>query len=297
MTSLIIQFLRYLEHQKGVSPNTLKAYRTDLALFCEVLGIENDNALKEVSHVNIRTLLASIKDSGRSKRTMARKLAAVRSLYKYLCRTGVMEGNPAASVRSPKLERHLPDFLDTSEVERLLDAPDPETFLGLRDRAILETLYGTGLRVGELVAIDVRDIDMRAGVVRVMGKGSKERLSPLGSYAVTAIKKYLASREANFQKRDFRRHVLFLNRFGTRLSARSVERNLHKYIATAGLGGRVTPHVLRHSFATHLLNNGADLRSVQEMLGHASLSTTQIYTHLTHERLKRIYDRAHPRAT
>lgn len=296
LTSLIKQFLRYLERQKGVSPNTLRAYRIDLAQFCEIAGVADDNALKEVSYVNIRTFLASLKAANRSKRSIARKLAAVRSLYRYLCKVGVLDGNPAVGVRSPKLDRHLPDFLDTSQVAKLLKTPDPESFQGLRDRAILETLYSTGLRVGELVAINLRDIDLRSGVVRVIGKGRRERLAPLGSYAVAAIQEYLQKRDAFFQKRDFRRHVLFINRFGTRLSARSVERSLEKYIATAGLSGKVTPHVLRHSFATHLLNNGADLRSVQELLGHASLSTTQIYTHLTHERLKSVYDKAHPRA-
>jgi tyrosine recombinase XerC len=298
MTPLIEQFLRYLERQKGCSPNTLRAYRIDLAQFCGTLGLADDRALKGVSHVNVRTLLASLKDANRSKRSIARKLAAVRSLYRYLCKTGALEDNPAAGVRSPKLDKHLPAFLDTSEVARLLDAPDRESFQGLRDRAILETLYSTGLRVSELVGIDMRDIDLRSGIVRVMGKGRRERLAPVGSFAVDAIKNYLQKREEYFakKKKDFARHVLFVNRLGTRLTARSVERILEKHIAASGLGKKVTPHVLRHSFATHLLNNGADLLSVQELLGHVSLSATQIYTHLTHERLKAVYDKAHPRA-
>ncbi len=295
MTGLIEKFLRYLERQKGLSPNTLKAYRTDLGQFCELLGLADDAAVRGVTYLNIRSMMASFRQRDCSKRTIARKLAAVRSLYKYLCRIGACGSNPALAVRSPKLERGLPHFLDTSQVEALLDAPDTSTLAGLRDRAILETLYSTGLRVSELVGMNLRDADLRAGVVRVMGKGSRERLAPLGSYAITAINAYLAEREGFFAKKDFQRHVMFLNRLGTRLSARSVERLLEKHIAVAGLSGTITPHVLRHSFATHLLNNGADLRSVQELLGHSSLSTTQIYTHLSYEHLRKVYEKAHPR--
>ena len=295
MTGLIEKFLRYLERQKGLAPNTLRAYRTDLEQFCELLGLADDAAVKGVTYLNVRSMMAALRQRGCSKRTIARKLAAVRSLYKYLCRIGACQSNPALAVRSPKLDRGLPHFLDTKQVEKLLAAPDSTTFAGLRDRAILETLYSTGLRVGELVGLNLRDADLGAGVVRVMGKGSKERLAPLGSYALAAIRAYLAERENFFAKKDFQRHVMFLNRLGTRISARSVERLLEKHIAVAGLSGTITPHVLRHSFATHLLNNGADLRSVQELLGHSSLSTTQIYTHLSYEHLKKVYEKAHPR--
>lgn len=292
----IERFLESLEFERDASPHTIRAYQSDLSQFCDILCIQSNQDLKKVTNVRIRTFLAKLRDAGCSKRSAARKLASVRSLYRYLCRRKYVRSNPASGVRSPKLERKLPAFLDVQEVRRLLEQPRAEGFQGLRDRAILETLYSTGIRVSELVNMDLRGIDRRSGVVRVLGKGRKERLAPLGTYAQAAIADYLALRDAHFAGRRFDRQAVFLNKDGARITARSVERLIGKHAAGAGLADKTSPHTLRHSFATHMLNNGADLRSVQELLGHVSLSTTQIYTHVTHERLKKIYDKAHPRA-
>ena len=296
MLRLLEQFLESLEFERDASPHTVRAYRTDLSQFCGMVGIQSDRDLKKVTNVRVRTFLAKLREGGCSRRSAARKLASVRSLYRYLCRRKYTASNPAAGVRPPKLDRKLPPFLDVRQVERLLRQPAGEGFQGLRDRAVLEILYSTGMRVSELVNTDLRDIDRRSGVVRVTGKGRKERMTPLGSYAQRALADYLAVRGAHFSGKRYDRHALVLNNRGGRMTTRSVERLIEKYALMAGLGDRTSPHTLRHSFATHLLNNGADLRSVQELLGHASLSTTQIYTHVTHERLKKVYDKAHPRA-
>lgn len=296
MMKLIEQFLEALEYERGASAHTVRAYRQDLGQFVKLLDIKSDADLKGATGVGVRTFLAKLNEAGCSKRSSARKLASVRALYKYLCRRKYIKSNPASVVRAPKLDKKLPAFLDVQEVARLLDAPEREGFAGLRDRAILETLYSTGMRVGELAGMDVSDIDRRGGVVRVLGKGRKERLAPLGRYALSAIADYLAVREAHFSGKDFQANAVFLNKHGGRLTTRSIERLIEKYVLVAGLSKKAGPHTLRHSFATHMLNAGADLRSVQELLGHASLSTTQIYTHVTHERLKKVYDKAHPRA-
>jgi len=296
MTKLIEKFLESLQYERDASPHTVRAYRSDLAQFVALLEIKNDADLKAVSPVRVRTFLAKLKEAGRTKRSTARKLASVRALYKYLCRRKHVKSNPASVLRAPKLDRTLPSFLDVQEVARLLESPPADGFAGLRDRAILETLYSTGMRVSEAAGMDVRDIDHRGGIVRVLGKGRKERLAPLGKYAMKALDDYLAIREAHFSGKGIQGGALFLNKGGGRLSARGIERLIEKYALMAGLAKKIGPHTLRHSFATHMLNAGADLRSVQELLGHASLSTTQIYTHVTHERLKKVYDKAHPRA-
>ena len=226
----------------------------------------------------------------------AGKLATLRSFYKYQCRTGELLQNPVAVIRTPKQERRLPKFLDPTEVERLLETPKGDDLLTVRDRAILETLYSTGVRVSELCQLDLADYDPLGEMIKVRGKGKKERLSPIGSYAVAAINRYLQCRQGDPTVATFDAKPLFLNRHGRRLSQRSVRRKLSKYLAEAGLDPGVSPHTLRHSFATHMLNRGADLRAVQELLGHRSLSTTQIYTHVTMRRMKEVYDAAHPHA-
>lgn len=296
MTRLIEHFLESLEFERDASPHTVRAYQADLAQFCGILGIQSDRDLKNITNVRIRAFLAKLRETGCSRRSAARKLASVRSLYRHLCRRKFVKSNPAAGVRSPKLDRKLPGFLDAHEVERLIEQPKREGFQGLRDRAILEILYSTGVRVSELAGADLRDVDRRSGVVRVTGKGRRERLAPLGTYAQKALADYLAARQTHFAGGEDDGHALILNKHGRRMTTRSIERLMEKHAAAAGLAGRVSPHTLRHSFATHMLNNGADLRSVQEMLGHASLSTTQIYTHVTHERLRKVYEKAHPRA-
>jgi len=236
-----------------------------------------------------------MRNNGYSKSTMARKLATLRSFYKYLVRIQAVEASPVSVVRTPRQDRRLPKCLDVEQVEALLAAPDPATLLGARDRAILETIYSSGLRIGELVALNVEDLDEFSEALRIRGKGKKERLVPLGGKAVEAIEAYLAMRPGQFTPTD--RGPLFVNKSGRRLSARSIRRKLDKYLLEAQIDTHISPHVLRHSFATHMLNAGADLRSVQEMLGHESLSTTQIYTHLTTRRLQEVYQRAHPLAS
>ncbi len=263
---------------------------------------------------DVRAYLALLRNSGYSKATIARKLAALRSLYKFLLRCGHVATSPVAVIRTPKQDRRLPACLDESQVRSLLEAPaaairsNPqrgpgpsalERMLAARDRAILETIYSAGLRIGELVGLNAEDLDEFGGTLRVRGKGKKERLGPLGSLAAEAVGEYLRLRgQALLPPRSSSggAEPLFVNKYGTRLTARSVRRMLDKYIRQAGLPGHVTPHTLRHSFATHMLNRGADLRSVQELLGHKSLSTTQIYTHLTTARLKAVYEKAHPLA-
>jgi len=252
--------------------------------------------LLAVGPMIIRRFLAVLRDKGYSKSSVARKLATLRSFYKYLVRNGHLATNPLAAIRTPKQERRLPKFLDVEQIQRLLDAPSDGTLLGARDKAMLETLYSTGMRVSELVGLNLADVDFFGEVVRVSGKGRKQRLSPVGPQALRSLQIYLAKRQADSRRGGFDPLALFINKHGKRLSTRSVRRKLDKYLDQVGLSRDVSPHTLRHSFATHMLNNGADLRSVQELLGHQSLSTTQIYTHLTTNRLKEVYDAAHPRS-
>jgi integrase/recombinase XerC len=246
----------------------------------------------------LRRFLAALREQDYSNATVARKVATLRSFYKYLYRRGVTTSNPAVGVRAPKIEKRLPKFMDLSHVERLLQSPDDRTVLGARDRAILETLYSTGLRVSEVVDLDVSDVDFDSEILRVRAKGRRERIAPIGPTAIEAIKTYLSMRatQGRTSNPDGESGPLFLNKLGRRLSARSVRRKLDKYLVEAGLDPAISPHTLRHTFATHMINAGADLRSVQELLGHQSISTTQIYTHLADAKLKQEYDDAHPRS-
>jgi len=276
------------------SEHTHKAYLTDLAKFLEFAAAELGKAaesleIKDIDVYLVRSYLGTLADQGLSRRSMARKLAALRSFFKLLCREGILKENPVERVASPKLGRKLPEFLYIEQVEKLLQVPDCTNLLGLRDQVILELLYGSGLRVSELVSLNKSDIDTAQGLIRVQGKGGKERVVPVTKYALQAIEAYL-------NMRTDQENSLLLNYQGTRLSVRSVRRILDKIVKEAKLPTHVHPHMLRHSFATHLLDGGADLRSVQELLGHEKLSSTQIYTHLTRERLKEVYNEAHPRA-
>ena len=288
----IEKFLSCLRDQRNCSEHTLRAYSRDLQDFSDFLGEER---LEEAAPLRIRAFIMSLRQKGASRKTCARKLAALRSFYRFLAREGVVEGNPAASVRSPRLPKKLPSFLTVQQVNALLDAPDRSNLWGLRDAAIMELLYSSGIRVSELASLDRRDLDILSEMVRVRGKGKKERIVPLGGVAAEVLSRYLTKRDAESGGR-FGADALFINRRGGRLSARSVRRILEKYIAQAGVSVDTTPHTLRHSFATHLLDRGADLRAVQELLGHASLSSTQVYTHLTTERLREVYRKSHPRA-
>ncbi len=289
MHRYIDKFINYLKVEKNASGHTIKNYSIDLNSFFLFLDGKD---IAEVDHLTLRRFLAQLRSKAYSKRTIARKLASLRSLFKFLYREGHIKSNPITAISSPKLDKKLPKFLDVGQVTRLILKPDTASIAGLRDRAILETLYSTGIRVSELVGLDTQDIDFISGVVKVFGKGSKERMVPIGEEALGAIRRYNDKKD----KREKTRDAVFLNNRGGRLTDRSVRRMLDKYIQACAIEEKISPHSLRHSFATHLLDRGADLRSVQELLGHMNLSTTQIYTHVTMDRLKAVYDKAHPRA-
>jgi len=288
----IRKFLNYLKDERFYSPQSLKSYQTDLLQFEDFLDKEGLN-LAKVSHVDIRKFLIMLGKDKCKPKSLARKISTIRSFYKYLTRFGFMEKNPAVLLSSFKYKRRLPEILEIEELERLVESPDTKTLSGLRDRAILETLYSTGIRVSELVNLNVENIDFINGMVKVMGKRRKERICPIGEKALDALQTYLSKRRKQNNKKG--QHILIQNSRGGRLTQRSVGRILKKYIKEISLNRNISPHTLRHSFATHLLNRGADLRSIQELLGHVSLSTTQIYTHLSTKRLKEVYDRTHPR--
>lgn len=292
---LAIEFIEKLEHERGFSGHTLRAYHKDLLQFDTFLKTEKCFGLKTISHLMLRKFLAVLRSKNYSKTTIARKLASLRSFFKYLNREGELASNPFEVLRTPRQEKKLPHFLSVSDVDLLLKVPDSSSLMGLRDMAILETLYSTGIRVSELVNLDEKDIDSFGEMIRVQGKGKKERLVPVGSRALMAIREYVNKKPKRDTEKAGKRVPLFLNKFGDRLTARSVARSLDKYVKLSGLNLLTSPHTFRHSFATHLLDKGADLRSVQEMLGHANLSTTQVYTHITTERLKSVYEKAHPR--
>lgn len=290
MKRYIEKFKNYLIVEKNYSRHTVRNYEADLNEFSRFLA---DESPEKVDYLSVRKFLAYLRSRNISKRSMARKLSSIRSFFRFLERDGYTKDNPVVSIATPKLDRKLPIFLDEKSVLRLITSPDKNTFQGVRDRAMLETLYSAGLRVSELVGIDIVDVDFIAGVVKVLGKGKKERIAPIGEKAVNAIREYLKYKNTK-EPRD--KKALFLSKSGKRITDRSVRRILAKYIKVLSIKEHVSPHTLRHSFATHLLNRGADLRSVQELLGHKNLSTTQIYTHVTMERLKSVYEKAHPRA-
>lgn len=285
----IDKFMDYLKIEKSVSEHTTLNYSTDLIKFNSFLG---NIKIEDIDHLTLRKFLAHLRTQHNAKTTIARKLASIRSFFKFLYREGYIKSNPALSIFSPKLDKKLPHFLDVSSTVKLLESPNTKDVFGLRDKAILETLYGSGIRVSELVGLNVDDVDFIGGILKIMGKGKRERLSPVGEKALGAIRNYL--NKIGLMRKT--KHALFLNKSGERLRDRSVRRIVDKYIRLTSIKEKVSPHTLRHSFATHLLDRGADLRSVQELLGHLNLSTTQIYTHVTAERLKSAYDKAHPRA-
>ena len=288
-------FLEYLRLEKNASVHTIEHYGKDLRQFCDYLKRQQIDSFGAVSYLAVRSYLAELNFKQYAKRTVSRKLSAMRSFYAYLQREGAVEASPFSLVRTPKQEKKLPKFLYVEEAASLLAAPDTTTPAGLRDAAVLETLYAGGMRVGELVRLDVDSVDLANGIALVFGKGAKERYVPIGEYAVSAIRRYIEKGRPHFAKRPDEK-ALFLNAVGTRLTDRSVRRIVDKYAARASQPKNVSPHTLRHSFATHMLEAGADLRTVQELLGHVHLSTTQIYTHVTRDRLQSIYRRTHPRA-
>ncbi|MDD4203144.1 MAG: tyrosine recombinase XerC [Candidatus Omnitrophica bacterium] len=290
MQRYIDKFEKYLSVEKNASVNTIDSYLSDLDAFAKEAG---DVDIKKIDYLTIRKYMAKMSAEKLAKKSIARKLSSLRSFFRFLYKDGYISENPASSVATPKLDKKLPVFLDENEVVKFITAPDVSDILGARDRAVLETLYSGGLRVSELVGIDIKKMDLIAGLIKIFGKGRVERLAPIGEQAIKAIREYMKLRD---EKGYGDVQALFLNKNGKRITDRSIRRVVNKYIKIASIKQKISPHSLRHSFATHLLNKGADLRSVQELLGHKNLSTTQIYTHVSQERLKAVYDKAHPRA-
>ncbi|WP_375760193.1 tyrosine recombinase XerC [Corallococcus exercitus] len=297
LSPLLAQFKDHLEGEKGASPHTVRNYLIDLVDYERYLVERMKLSLLAGSHAAIRGYLGTLSvDHAPSSR--ARRLASIKSFYKYLVRQKLLSASPAKLVKSPKLPKSLPKVLPVEEVFAILDMPDVDTVLGLRDKAILEMLYGGGLRISELCGLDLLGVERGSRIVRVMGKGSKERLVPLNAKAIQSLEAYLKRRGELLAKVHDGQdpQALFLNFRGGRLTPRSIARHLDAYVLKLALARKVSPHAMRHSFATHLLGGGADIRSIQELLGHASLSTTQKYTHVTFEQLQEVYDAAHPRA-
>lgn len=293
----IEDFILYLKLEKNASEHTIASYTADIANFLSYATEQGfTGGLDSVSHIQIRSYLAVMKEGGYARRTIARRIAALRSLFRFLCRENILESNPFNSVHTPKLEKRLPELLAETEIDELFCLP-AENELGLRDLAILELLYATGVRVSELVGLNLKDIDFDSRFVLVYGKGAKERIVPVGRKAIEALKDYLSRTRPTLCSGTNKVHQkVFVNSRGGPLTDRSVRRILEKYVTMLALSKRVSPHTIRHSFATHLLDHGADLRFVQELLGHVSLSTTQLYTHISREKLKSVYRQSHPRA-
>jgi len=301
MRKEIGSFLEYLQFQKNYSAHTLKNYGRDLAEFLSYLTEktgQDDVEIEQLDHISIRDFLSYLTRKGNAKSSIGRKLASIRSFFRFLYREARVSMNPARLVSTPKQGQYLPASLSVEQVDDLLAVPDAGSDRGLRDRAIYELLYASGLRVSELVQLNIEDVSLAERLVKVRGKGKKERLVPFGDQARAALTAYFAVRGKLLrrQRTSAEPAALFLNLRGSRLTARSVERNLQEYVRNGNLPLEVHPHLLRHSFATHLLSAGADLRSIQELLGHASLSTTQKYTHVSVEELMKVYKKSHPRA-
>ena len=298
MQEAVRQFLRHLKIERNASELTIKAYSDDFASFADYLEdrVGAIDSPEQITVPILRGYVAYLHECQYARTTIARRLAALRSFFRYTTREGMTTSNPASALRTPRAGRKLPHFLTTEQVASLLEAPRANEPMGLRDRAILETLYSAGLRVAELVGLDVSDWDRAANVLRVFGKGRKERIAPVGSYAARALDRWLAVRSVDPQAPAEDADAMFVNRFGRRLTTRSIGRMIDKYLKETGLDSLTSPHTLRHSFATHLLDGGADLRAVQELLGHKSLTTTQIYTHVSTRRIRETYETAHPHA-
>jgi integrase/recombinase XerC len=293
MQAVFNKYIDYLVAERNVSPYTVRNYTTDLLDFLRFLGEKKVDSLEAVDRHILRDYLSRLMERGLVKASIARKLSAIRSFYRYLLREKIVSVSPVAS--SPKLDRRLPSFLTREEVNRLIEAPDLSTPQGLRDRALLELLYASGLRVSELASLGLEQVNLNTNEIRVWGKGAKERVVLMGQPAARALADYLGKGRPRLLG-ERKSGALFLNRYGKRLIERRVQRLLEKYALIAGIGKRVHPHMLRHTFATHLLDGGADLRVVQELLGHASLASTQIYTHVSQSQARKVYLAAHPLA-
>jgi len=295
MQEIFNRYINYLEAERNASPYTVRNYTTDLLDFFSFLRGNRISSLKEVDKHTLRDYLSRLMEQGLVKASIARKLSAIRSFYRYLLREEIVSTSPVATTSSPKLDRRLPSFLTIEEMGRLLEAPDLDTPQGQRDRALMELLYASGLRVSELVSLNLEQVNLDNGEIRVWGKGSKERMVLMGKPAAEALSAYLDQGRPKLLG-DKRSNAMFLNRYGQRLTERRVQRILERCSNIAGISKRVHPHMLRHTFATHLLDGGADLRVVQELLGHANLSSTQIYTHVSKSQARKVYLSAHPMA-
>ncbi len=291
MRKVLVRFLEYLEHQKNYSFHTLRAYETDILQFIQFLKKNKKASFKEINYRVFLDFISYLKTEARyTEKSISRKVASIKAFFKFLYSRRFIKNNPALLLYTPKVPEKLPEFLSEKEVIKIIEAPEGTSWQIKRDRAILELLYATGIRVGELVSLTVKDINFIDETVKVMGKGKKERIVPVGGPAMKSLIAYIEARH------NSRSEKVFLNKYGKPLTERSVERLVEKYSKKAGIAKKVTPHTFRHSFATHMLERGADLRTVQELLGHERITTTQIYTHLTLEKLREFYNKAHPRA-
>ncbi len=288
------QFLHYLVVEKGLSQNTIEAYSHGLARFFDHLRGKKIQDVRDVAKLDVQGFLLTLRKKNLNAKSIARDLAAIRSFFRFLIQEGILEANPVEDLESPKVAKTLPEILSVKEIEQVLEQPNLRTPLGMRDRAMLELLYATGMRVSELTHLPTHQVNLEGGYVLLYGKGSKERIVPLGSEAMKWVALYLKGARESLSKGK-ENPSLFINRSGKRMSRQRFWKNLKDYARKAGLHKRITPHLLRHSFATHLLERGADLRSVQMMLGHVDISTTQIYTHVSGERLKKVHKQYHPR--
>lgn len=288
-------FIRFLSEERGLAQNTLDSYERDLSQYIDFLEQSGVHSLRDSGKVSISAYLLKLKQMGRATATLSRNMVSIRAFYQYMVKERMLETDPSMHMETPKLEKRVPKVLSVSEMERLLESPLTSTPNGMRDKAMLEVLYATGIRVSELISLDVHSVNLTVGFIRCVGKG-KERVVPLGSIASRYVKEYIETMRPKLLKKSKAEEALFINHLGTRITRQGFWKIIKRYAMESDIRKEITPHTLRHSFAAHLLENGADLRSVQEMLGHADISTTQIYTQVGRGKMKDVYNRTHPRA-
>jgi integrase/recombinase XerD len=296
MTYDLQSFIRFLSVERGLSRNTLESYERDLQQFVDYLQLQGITAWKDSGKIHVAGYLSKMKLLGRASATLSRNMVSIRSLYQYLVKERLVDSDPSIYVESPKLEKKLPKVLSIEEVEKLLDAPQSELVSGARDKAMLELLYATGIRVSELISLNVADVNLQMGFIRCIGKSDKERNIPLSSIAIRCLTTYIHNDRKKLLKKSADEEALFIGHLGTRMTRQGFWKILKRYASQMNITNDITPHALRHSFAAHLIENGADLRSVQEMLGHSDISSTQMYVQVTKLKMKDVYNRAHPRA-
>ncbi|WNR42518.1 site-specific tyrosine recombinase XerD [Paenibacillus roseipurpureus] len=296
MTSELQSFIRYLTTERGLSKNTLESYERDLLQFAAYLELQGVTNWRDSGKMHLAGYLSQLKTIGRASATLSRIRVSLRSFYQYLVKERFMDSDPSVFIEVPKLEKKAPKVLSVNEVEQLLDAPPPDQVNGARDKAMLELLYATGMRVSELVSLNLTDVNLEMGFIRCIGKADKERMIPLSGIAIRTLTKYVQNYRAKLLKRTTEEEALFIGHLGTRMTRQGFWKIMKRYAAETKITNEITPHTLRHSFAAHLIENGADLRSVQEMLGHSDISSTQLYVQVTKHKMKDVYNRAHPRA-